>query len=233
MPGSFLIVNDWLTACKKDVNGQANSCIVLTPKSICTSVIIIQHFNVFFMKSKLVIMAFALLSVAACRKSTNMVANTEVPSMTSNSAAKGTSVPFKGAMTYTLNPNLNLPCNCGALITVGDFEGVGNVTHMGLLKSKYKTCASPIMAGSIMIGNHVVIQCGSFTAANGDEVYVNIAPYDLMFGQATATGLVNAEFNGGTGRFTNATGGFKGVITLNYNNPNVVTLTNIDGTINY
>ncbi len=185
------------------------------------------------MKHPLLI-AIMLLTIMSCRKAGNDVVSTTADNGTAATAMqKSTSVPFKGSMTYTLNTTLNLPCNCGTLATVGNFDGQGTVTHMGLLRSKNKTCASPIMAGTTQIGNHIVIECASFRAANGEEIYVNINPYDLMFGPTAATAALYAEFAGGTGRFSNATGSFTGTITLHYNNPNVVTLTGIDGSINY
>lgn len=183
------------------------------------------------MKGKLLLVVLAVLVIVSCRKSvSNMVASDNT---SSNSLAKNSAVPFKGNMTYTLNSSVNLSCNCGSMMTVGCFDGAGNTTHMGALSSRNKTCASPILIGTTHIGNHIVIECGSFTTANGDQIFVNISPYDLMFGNTCATGQLTAEFAGGTGRFVNATGSFTGLITLNYSNPNVVTLTNIDGSINY
>jgi hypothetical protein len=184
------------------------------------------------MKNKVLLAVIALLIIVSCRKANNM-ATIDGSYVPSNSANKNHAVPFKGSMTYTLNTTLNLPCNCGTSIAVGDFDGVGNTTHMGLLKSKNKTCASPIMVGPTQIGNHITVQCGSFTTANGDDIYVNISPYDLLFGNTSATGALTAEFAGGTGRFVNATGSFTGTITLNYASPNIITLTNINGSIDY
>jgi hypothetical protein len=184
------------------------------------------------MKGKLLLAALVILVIVSCRKSvSNMIS--EGSNTPSASASKSHAVPFKGNMTYVLNPTLNLSCNCGSMINVGDFDGAGITTHMGNLTSRNKTCATPIVIGTTHIGNHIVIQCGSFTTANGDQIFVNINPYDLMFGNTCATGQLTAEFAGGTGRFVNATGSFTGLITLNYSNPNVVTLTNINGSINY
>lgn len=183
------------------------------------------------MKNQLLLIVMIAVLAASCQKSDNGMSLSQDPQ--SGSALKNNGVPFKGAMLYTQSTTLNLPCNCGAMSTVGNFDGQGNITHFGLLKSKNKTCASPIMAGSIQIGNHIVIECGSFVAANGDEIYVNIAPYDIYFGNTAASGTMSAEFAGGTGRFANATGSFTGTITVPYSNPNTVSLTNINGTINY
>jgi hypothetical protein len=185
------------------------------------------------MKNKVLLAVVALLIIASCRKANNIMGTEDGSNVPTNSANKSHAVPFKGTMTYMLNNTLNLPCNCGTSFAVGDFDGSGNVTHMGLLKSKNKTCASPIMVGPTQIGNHITVQCGSFIAANGDEIYVNISPYDLLFGNTSAVGSLSAEFTGGTGRFVNATGSFTGTITLNYATPNIITLTNINGSIDY
>ena len=186
------------------------------------------------MKTKLLIIVMMMAVAMSCRKgSGSALQATGSESAPTNLANKNTGRPFKGSMIFQLSTTLNLPCNCGTLATVGSFTGQGNITHMGLLQSQYKTCASPIMAGTMQIGNHIVITCGKFIAANGDEINVNIAPYDLMFGNTAASGVLTAEFNGGTGRFVNATGSFTGIITVNYAQPNTAVLSNIDGSIDY
>lgn len=193
------------------------------------------------MKNKSIFIALAVMAVTACNKSTNKVIPTAESTNTLQSAdvqssamAKKSGVPFKGSLSYSINMSLGLPCNCGALATVGDFEGTGTVTHMGLLKAKNKTCVAPIIVSGNYVGNQITVQCASFTAANGDEIYCNIPSYNLMFtANGTATGTLEAEFTGGTGRFAGATGSFTGTMTVPLSNPGLAVLSNINGTINY
>ncbi|OSZ78945.1 hypothetical protein CAP35_12060 [Chitinophagaceae bacterium IBVUCB1] len=192
--------------------------------------------------SFLYIAAISIIAVSCSKRSaTNHTTSpttetiiTEDASLTTGSAGKSTSRPFKGSLTYQLNTSLGLPCNCGPLIPLGDFEGTGTVTHMGLLKAKNKTCAAPIIVNGNYVGNRITAQCASFTAANGDQIFCNIPPYDLYFtAQGVATGTLEAEFTGGTGRFANATGSFTGTMTVPLSNPNTAVLSNINGTIGY
>lgn len=194
------------------------------------------------MKNKLLIIALIASVVAGCTKSANnnivspdtnksVSDNTQLPD---GVASKSTARPFKGSLSYQINASLNLPCNCGPMGTVGDFEGKGTVTHMGLLRAKNKTCVAPIIVNGNYVGNRIVPQCASFVAANGDEIYCNIPAYDLYFtANGVATGILEAEFTGGTGRFANATGSFSGTMTVPLSNPGVATLSNINGTIGY
>lgn len=195
------------------------------------------------MKNKSIIVAFSIVAVftASCNKATNKVIPTadnattvENVDVQSTAMSKSTGKPFKGSLSYSINMSLGLPCNCGTLATVGDFEGTGTVTHMGLLKAKNKTCVAPIIISGNYVGNRVTITCASFVTASGDMVYCNIPPYDLMFtANGTATGTLEAEFTGGTGRFTGATGSFTGTMTVPLSNPGLAVLSNINGTINY
>ncbi|MBL7681975.1 MAG: hypothetical protein JNK00_01345 [Flavipsychrobacter sp.] len=194
------------------------------------------------MKNKLLTIALIASVVAGCTKSANnnivspdtnktVSDNTELPD---GAASKSTARPFKGSLSYQINTSLNLPCNCGPMGTIGDFEGQGTVTHMGLLRAKNKTCVAPIIVNGNYVGNRIVAQCASFIAANGDEIYCNIPAYDLYFtANGLATGTLEAEFTGGTGRFVNATGNFSGTMTVPLSNPGVATLSNINGTIGY
>ncbi len=193
------------------------------------------------MKNKLLIAACALAFATSCNKATNTAiptannANTvESADLQSTAMSKSSGRPFKGSLSYSINTSLGLSCNCGAMATVGDFEGTGTVTHVGLLKAKNKTCVAPIIVSGNYVGNHVVVQCASFVAANGDEIYCNIPAYDLYFtANGVATGTLEAEFTGGTGRFAGATGSFAGTMTVPLSNPGLAVLSNINGTINY
>ena len=193
------------------------------------------------MKNKLFIAACALAFATSCNKATNTAIPTATTTNTvenadlqSTAMSKSSGRPFKGTLSYSINTSLGLPCNCGPLATVGDFEGTGTVTHMGLLKAKNKTCVAPIIISGNYVGNQVTVQCASFVAANGDEIYCNIPSYNLMFtANGTATGTLEAEFTGGTGRFVNATGSFSGTMTVPLSNPGLAVLSNINGTINY
>ncbi len=194
------------------------------------------------MKKKLLIIALVAATAMGCNKAANnhgiapsaeaTLAASDV--MPEGAAGKSTARPFKGSLTYNLNTSLGLPCNCGSLIPLGDFEGAGTVTHMGLLKAKNKTCVAPIIVSGNYVGNRITVECASFVAANGDQIFCNIPPYDLYFtAQGVATGTLEAEFTGGTGRFVNATGSFTGTMTVPLSNTNTAVLSNINGTIGY
>ena len=194
------------------------------------------------MKNKvfIIVMAMAAMIASSCRKTSETITPSQplrgaavAASEPSGSMAKNGGKPFKGNVTLTLNNALSLPCNCGSLIDVGNFEGSGNITHMGKMSLSNKTCAAPIIVSGNHVGNRITVTCGTFTAANGDIINVNIPPYDIMFTNTAAVGTLNAEFNGGTGRFTDASGSFTATVTIAYSNPNTVLFTNINGALDY
>jgi hypothetical protein len=96
--------------------------------------------------------------------------------------------PFKasGIVTeFILNPNYS-----------GSLALVGNATHLG----KFVSTGEFVLSGDFTT-LHV---WGSFTAANGDIVYID---YPAWLGDSGV-----AYFKGGTGRFAHASGSFVGTI---------------------
>jgi hypothetical protein len=143
-----------------------------------------------------------------------------------------TGVPFKGSILYHANTSFDLPCNCQGMYPAGTFSGSGTLTHLGLTTSNIKPCVYPMFSpeGSY-IGNHVGIECASFVAANGDELYLNIHPYDILFTAAGAVGYATVDIIGGTGKFSSATGNFTGTVSIL--SATDAAFTNINGTISY
>lgn len=79
------------------------------------------------------------------------------------------------------------------------FEGTGNVSHMGAMEFESRHCVN-LVTGEFVLGAQVI------TAANGDELH------GTYFGQLTPitetdwTATTYNTYEGGTGRFTNASG---------------------------
>jgi hypothetical protein len=147
------------------------------------------------------------------------------------SVAKKAGVPFTGSMTYQFVGE-NVPCDCGSYFPVGNLSGTGILTHLGNSTSKIKPCAAPLMNGDVRIGDIIGVECGSFIAANGDEVYCYTYPYNLYYTATAAVGTIKCDFVGGTGKFKDATGSFTGTITVPYGQ-GIANFTNIDGLISY
>jgi hypothetical protein len=203
------------------------------------------------MKKSLLLMTGMIIFMTSCTKTNKdtLTDNTASPTSTHTIAGKH-SRPFKGSINYAFATNFDLPCDCGSYSVAGNFYGTGNFTELGLTTSKIKPCVSPIYAtrptapvtnghtaespflGGTPIGNHVGVECASFVAANGDELYLSIRPYDLMFGPAAAVGTCYVDIVGGTGRFTTATGTFSGTVTVPYTT-GTASMTGVDGVIEY
>ena len=176
-----------------------------------------------------VIVGMAIIA-ASCSKNNNesipMSVEGKAPS---KSVAMKTSAtkPFKGSM--TMQPDGGSPlCSCAEGVPiVGTLSGSGNITHLGLTTTTIQPCVVPVPTGF-----EVKSVCGSFFASNGDELVTVAQPYTLLFGPNGASGDIEVDFNGGTGRFANATGSFKATLTINLTT-NVALMSNIDGTVTY
>ncbi|MES2702051.1 MAG: hypothetical protein V4649_05400 [Bacteroidota bacterium] len=182
-------------------------------------------------KSLLTLMSAAVL-FASCSKNDNKENGTVCGVRPTQTAAAKSAQPFTGQITYHFTMDYDLPCDCGSYYPAGNFYGTGNLTHLGASSSRIKPCLSPIFSGTTQIGDHVGVECASFVAANGDELYMYTHPYDLMYSGSVATGTCNVDFAGGTGRFAGATGSFTGTVTV-HPATGMATLTDINGTINY
>jgi hypothetical protein len=186
------------------------------------------------MKKQLLLIACAASLIASCSKPKNekFPVNEAATTTAANAAARSAS-PFTGSITYHFSTAFDLPCDCGAFYPGGNFEGTGNFSHLGASSSRIKPCLAPIIVEGAQVGNHVGVECASFVAANGDELYLHTHPYDLMFvGPATAMGVCTADMVGGTGRFASATGSFTGTVTV-YFATGTATLAGVTGTIAY
>ncbi|MCD6062190.1 MAG: hypothetical protein K0R82_101 [Flavipsychrobacter sp.] len=182
------------------------------------------------MKNLFFIAIGTLVMFASCKKEDNCV-KPDANATSIENTAKKSAVPFTGSMTYSFVGE-NVPCDCGEFQAVGNLHGTGNLTHLGNATSKIKPCATYLMQNGNPIGQTIGVECGSFVAANGDEVYCHTAPYNLYFTATAAVGTINCDFVGGTGKFANATGSFTGTVTVPYGQ-GIATFTNINGTINY
>lgn len=110
--------------------------------------------------------------------------------------------PFTGLLTSFPSESADLDCDCGEIPPLFIY-GEGNITHLGNVSSDGVSCAIPQPWGFEVDG------CVSLVAANGDEIFTDVEPYDLVFDTecfCKAVGNTSATFIGGTGRFANATG---------------------------
>ena len=87
--------------------------------------------------------------------------------------------------------------------SVAVLEGTGWATHLGSLTSKGE------LLGYVESGD--ALFRGSFTSANGDEVF-----WDAYVNPGVSYTVI---FTGGTGRFQNASGGFEAVYTYRTMDP--------------
>jgi hypothetical protein len=110
--------------------------------------------------------------------------------------------------------------------TTGTFLAVGNATHLGKIVF---TGPWQIIGGDFQYYTYLVFHvAGTYTAANGDTLNVNIPEWvvDYTATPAVGTGLVNII--GGTGRFADASGSYSAVIV--YGDTAILTG---EGTISY
>lgn len=191
------------------------------------------------MKNTLLILFAAVLMITACSKSNDNTLVQTTKATVQNSQGASAKVAAKvarsinGSMHYVYTTDFDLPCDCGtAGAPAGNYTGTGTFTHLGVSSSKIKPCLSPIFSGTTMIGQHVGVECGTLVAANGDEIYLNILPYDIMFSGADAVGVCNIDIMGGTGRFAGATGHLSGTATVHLL-AGTADLAGVTGTISY
>jgi hypothetical protein len=191
------------------------------------------------MKNQLLLLGFFFVFITACSKKNDPAATAPVNNnaTTTNQGnhpkfAGKSDNTISGSIHYTFTTSFDLPCDCGTYTSAGNFYGTGILTHLGLSTSKIKPCLSPIYSGPVQIGEHVGVECNTLTAANGDELYCNILPYDVLFSGVDAVGTIDVDITGGTGIFSGATGHFSGLATVHLT-LGTADLTGINGTINY
>jgi len=174
------------------------------------------------MRKLLLLLLAAHVLISSCNKPED----TAVPDNTRQTPAFRQAKPFSGTITFTQSQTDDLSCNCTGYIDNGTFNGSGNFAHLGLTTSKIKPCIQ-VDPDGIYVG----YECASLTAANGDVLNLNVQPYKLYFTPAGLVATIHVLFDGGTGRFSNATGSFDADLAIDY--ANVATLTVTAGSINY
>jgi hypothetical protein len=182
------------------------------------------------MKNQILLLSVALLFITSCSK-TNDKTLVQSQVNTPRSAGKAART-ISGSIHYTYTTDFDLPCDCGAQVSAGNYVGTGTLTHLGMSSSKIKPCLSPLYSGASMIGQHVGTECNTLAGADGDELYCNILPYDILFAGADAIGVINIDIIGGTGKFAGATGHFSGTATVHLS-LGTADLEGINGTIDY
>lgn len=181
------------------------------------------------MRDLLPLMLGAVLFAASCSKTDNLIPAADQQAKQEQPAMKQGPKPFSGSMVYQVSTAFDLTCNCDPTTTNFYYNllGSGTLSHLGLSTSKIKPCIT-----LTSYGFHVANECGSFVAANGDELYTTVSPYDLNFNPSTGfSGTLHVTFAGGTGRFTTATGSFDATLSIDFSN--VATLIVTSGAINY
>jgi hypothetical protein len=131
-------------------------------------------------------------------------------------------VPFKGTFTGTWDNIFD-----GLFAPPANFEGGGNITHMGDTTWSLTLFLGPPDQNLMAPG----IGFGAIVAANGDTVFVEyVGELDVATGGGAGTFTVT----GGTGRFANATGQgtFTASIDLSFSSDQPMT-SSIDGSISY
>lgn len=119
---------------------------------------------------------------------------------------------FTGVIDYVrvAPEELSISCECTEPAEIGNwFSGTGNITHMGNSTSETIPCITYILLEGNVIGYTVEAQCNTLVAANGDELFMEVEPYTMLLDFncfCQFTGSANVSFNGGTGRFADATG---------------------------
>lgn len=121
---------------------------------------------------------------------------------------------ISGKLTYKSSTAFDLDCGdhwSEGYFTDGNYLGQGELKSLGNTKSKTKAWVNFIYGSAGPIGVHIGYQCLSFTAPNGDDLYLSTDGYNLYFNSTgSAVGTCEFAFAGGTGKYTNATGSFKG-----------------------
>jgi hypothetical protein len=144
-----------------------------------------------------VAVAACVLVLAGCQQGGSGIGPT-APITAPSSVAMAVDVPFSGAVTGGLTFVAN-PQNCPSGVT-GVSDATGTALHMGTITYHTEQCVNAALG---ITGKALVL-----TAANGDELH------GTFVGQSTAPGETGTQiqvsatlmFEGGTGRFENATG---------------------------
>jgi len=172
------------------------------------------------MRNRILILFLVAATLIACN-SDSMISDDF-----NETAEKSSAVPFKIKKlegTFTLGGGD--PAICGPNFL--NARGAGNISHLG------KSTLSEDWCFDVSIPNDDgTKRIVTFVAANGDELRSN------EIGSVTWTSPVSFveefEFEGGTGRFANATGTFTETVEIVFDSPTTGTFTlSAEGTITY
>ncbi len=140
------------------------------------------------------------LIFSGCVKDSEFIEESDMELIESKKAKK--LKPFKGTLISFPAESVDLTCDCGDVPPLF-IQGSGDISHMGHTQSDGVSCATPQPWGFSVDG------CVTLVAANGDEVFADVDPYDLLFDTTCfckATGTTFGQIIGGTGKFSNAVG---------------------------
>lgn len=167
-------------------------------------------------KYMIIIFAISLIGVSCEKESTPLIPAEDEINLTENgnsgneaeATPRGNQPrPFKGTIVYDTVSDNGLSCDCpgGQEIQI---EGTGTITHLGLVSSATTYCLIFGAAqGCPGPGALVTEACQSVVAANGDELFLNVqTPYETCITACCFEASIQGTFDGGTGRFTDATG---------------------------
>jgi hypothetical protein len=192
--------------------------------------------------SPLVISMFAIIlfSLTSCQKDSNDLLMMEDDSSLIGLKNSQQERPFSGSMTYYHDLESEYTCDCSeGYAPGGPWVGTGNFTHLGNSEGWSVPCF--VFGWSTELGYHFEndSQCGEFIAANGDILNLDIPSYIIVYDVECGcfSGSVTGTFDGGTGRFEDATGEVTAEVVayLPVFDPSIVstTTTTKDGVINY
>ena len=183
------------------------------------------------MRSSILFLLLLAFSLTACQQESESISPVENEELSFRSATR----PFKGTVLETLSDVMDPDCECEDDDLVVGSSGEGNLTHMGKVTSEATICIESFILdengqpiGSIENG-----VCIKLTAANGDELIADGGPHSLLFDPdcLCVTGTFEVVFNGGTGRFEDATGSAN--LTISFDPATGIYTEEYDGEISY
>jgi hypothetical protein len=163
------------------------------------------------MKNLTRIALFALL-FASCQQADELVSPGDAELIVQRSEQ---SRPFKATLQSSVNPGNPLTACSGDIpgFAIPDHFLAGNATHLGKLNVALSTLHHDDCNLSFATMELTASVSGQLAAANGDLVYYTgedvIDVSNLLLGTGTTGSITGAwTINGGTGRFTGASGSF-------------------------
>ena len=160
--------------------------------------------------SKLLLVAFSMLFVVACSKTSDDLLNTDLKSgnlgADKTHETKMVTVPFKADFTvwHAAPTGSGEPCTGENALFRETMKGEGEITHLGAIKTWMTFCVFSDFS-------YAFTELGYFVAANGDTLFINIPEGQIIIGGSDLEGYSGyfndtMYFAGGTGRFDGASG---------------------------